>query len=75
METVWDYHVTEKEQDELTFLSKDEFERLGEGSSDLSLFLLFSFRGENEKAAAYFKRLPEEVQRPILMQDEFEFKF
>lgn len=75
METVWDYNVTEEEQEELTFPTEEEFERMGEGSSDLDLWLLFSYRGQKEKAAVYFKRLPEEVQRPILMQDEFEFKF
>jgi hypothetical protein len=73
METVWDYNVTKKEQEELTFPSKEACEKLGQESSDLDLFLLFSYRGENEKAGIYFNRLSEEVKRPFLMQDEFDF--
>ena len=73
VETPWDYNVTEEEQEVLTFHSKKLYEKLGESSANLGLYLLFSYRGQKEKAAVYFKRLPEDVQRPILMQDEFEF--
>jgi hypothetical protein len=75
METVWDYNVTEKEQDELTFHSQKLYEKLGEESANLGLFYLFSYRGEKERAKIFFDRLSEETQRPFLMQDEFEFKF
>ncbi|MGD9931769.1 MAG: hypothetical protein AB7U05_17245 [Mangrovibacterium sp.] len=73
METVWDYNVTEEEQEFLTFHSKEVYQRLNQESSDIDLFLLFSYRGEKEKAGMYFNRLSEEVKRPFLMQDEFEF--
>lgn len=75
METVWDYNVTDEEQRVLTFPTEEEFVRMGEGSSDLSLYLLFSYRGQDDKAAVYFKRLPEDVKRPMQMQDEFELRF
>ncbi len=75
METVWDYDFTEEEQEELTFHSKETYEKLSQESADLDLFLLFSYRGEKERAQKYFNKLSEEVKRPFLMQDEFEFKF
>ena len=75
METVWDYNMTKEEIRTLTFPSRDEYEVLSEESADLDLYLLFSYRGEKEKAKVYFDRLSDEVRRPFTMQDEIDFKF
>ncbi|MGD9931768.1 MAG: hypothetical protein AB7U05_17240 [Mangrovibacterium sp.] len=75
METVWDYNVTKEEQDELTFPREEEYQRLSLESANFGLYLLFSYRGQKDKAKTYFNKLSDNMKRPLIMQDEFEFKF
>lgn len=71
METPWDYNVTKEEQEVLTFPSQKLYGQLGQISADFGLYRLFSYRGQKEKAAFYFKRLPKKM--PMQTQDDFDF--
>lgn len=72
METVWDYHPTAAEIEELSLISRDEYMRVNHETANLDLFLLFSYRKENEKAAKYFNRLSEETKQPFITQSDFD---
>jgi len=72
METVWDHHPTAAEIEELSLISQEEYMRVNQETVNLDLFLLFSHRKENGKAAVYFNRLSEETKQPFITQSDFD---
>ncbi|GET34823.1 hypothetical protein PbJCM13498_36860 [Prolixibacter bellariivorans] len=72
METVWDYHPTAAEIEELALISQENYKQVNHETANLDLFLLFSYRKENEKAAVYFNRLSDETKQPFITQSDFD---
>lgn len=72
METVWDFHPTVDEIKELSLVSREEYKQVNHETANLDLFLLFSYRKENDKAAIYFNRLSEEMKQPFITQSDFD---
>lgn len=72
METVWDYHPTAVEIEELALIPQENYKQVNLETANLDLFLLFSYRKENEKAAVYFNRLSEETKQPFITQSDFD---
>ena len=72
METVWDYHPTIDEIEDLSLASKEEYKQVNLETINLDLFLLFSYRKENDKAATYFNRLSDETRQPFITQSDFD---
>jgi hypothetical protein len=72
METVWDFHPTSAEIEALSLISREEYLLASLETVNLDLFLLFSHRKEQEKAAVYFNRLSEETKQPFIKQSDFD---